>query len=39
MILFKLWGLDFDFASLISFLIGIVAGCAADGVALCDFKV
>ena len=28
MILFKLWGLDFDFASLISFLIGIVAGCA-----------
>ena len=28
MILFKLWGLDFDFASLISFLIGILAGCA-----------
>lgn len=28
MILFQLWGLDFDFASLISFLIGILAGCA-----------
>ena len=32
MILFKLWGLDFDFASLISFLVGIIAGCALLGV-------
>lgn len=28
MIVFKLWGLDFDFASLISFVIGIFAGFA-----------
>lgn len=32
MILFELWGLDFDFASLISFFIGIFAGCALLGI-------
>ena len=32
MIAFQLWGLDFDFASLISFLIGIFAGFALLGI-------